>query len=78
MKAYKTTNWQAKIVLGAVTIAISALLLEGLANRFVYPSAEAVEARRTVIAAQAQYLDRARALVGGEVKAAQAPAAPRI
>jgi len=71
MNAYATSNWKARLAVGAVTIAVAAGLLEVVTSGFLHPSADAVAARERVIAAQADQADRIRALESHEVKAAQ-------
>ena len=71
MNTYPTTNWKARLAVGAVTITVAAGLLEVVTSGFLHPSADAVAARERVIAAQADQADRIRALESHEVKAAQ-------
>ena len=45
MNTYPTTNWKARLAVGAVTIAVAAGLLEVVTSGFLYPSADATAAR---------------------------------
>ena len=71
MNTYPTTNWKARLAVGAVTIAVAAGLLEVVTSGFVHPSAAAMAARERVIASQANQAERIRALESHELKAAQ-------
>ena len=73
-----TTTWKAKLIIGAVTIAIVAGLLELVTSGFMYPAPEAVATRQQVITMQASQVEKARELRNGEVKAAEVSGAPRI
>ena len=75
---YTTTTWKAKVIIGAVTIAIVAGLLELVISGFMYPAPEAVAARQQMITTQAYHVEKARELRNGEVKAAEVSGAPRM
>jgi len=70
MKRYATTNWKARIVFGAATIAVAVAVLESVAGGMRYPDQDMLAARRQMIAAQAEQVERLRALQDGQVKAA--------
>ncbi len=78
MNRYESTTWKWKLAMAAVAVCISAGLLEAVTDGMSHPDATALAARQRVIAAQAEQVERARALERGEVKAADANAGARI
>ena len=78
MNRYEPMNWQWKLVMAVVAIAVSAGLLDAVADGMNRPDATALAVRRQVIAAQADEVDRRRALERGEIKAAEANSGGQI
>jgi len=78
MKSYTPMTWPAKAAAAAVTVAIVAVLLESVTAGFVHPAPEAIAARKAVIAAQADQVEKARALNAGQLKAADARSDKRL
>ncbi len=78
MNRYETTNWKAKLAITAATIAVAVAVLESVASGMRYPDPDTLAARRQTIAAQAEQVEKARALQDGQVKAAEVRYGKRI
>jgi hypothetical protein len=78
MNRYETTNWKAKLAIAAATIAVAVAVLESVVSGMLYPNPDTLAARKQTIAAQAEQVEKARALQDGQVKAAEVRHGKRI
>jgi hypothetical protein len=78
MNAYPPTRPALKLVIAAVTLAISAASLELVAGSMLFPDATSVEARRAVLAAEQEGALRLRAWQHGAVLVAASKADARL
>ena len=72
MNAYNPISWKKKLVLAALTLTISAGVLEVVAGSMLFPSADSVAARVQVLAAQSESAAQIRAIEEGSVRIADA------
>lgn len=78
MNRYETKNLKAKLAIGAATIAVAVAVLESVVSGMLYPDPDRLAARKQTIAAQAEEVEKARALQDGQVKAAEMRYGKRI